>query len=703
MLGGWRMAPKTPGPAALHTADGRPRTGHAGPAAPRRHRRQRAQTLGARYPTSMLPRQMPTRKAAMPEDLDEVAAPEDLEELDETTSTTLDVDVDDELGDDDSWSTPRRTTTTTTSWSTSPTSTRLLTADRRRRREGGRRGEEEEEEEPEDEDVEASLDVILKERLVVEDEPEDEEVADADDRTEGTERVLPKQPDEFVCRSCFLVKHPSQLADPQATCSAGTVSEHPGAPSGGDHEDEAKSPAEKALDLLVFVPAGLVATALEDLPDLAAKGRQQLEGQIKNAHVIGRMVVTLGHHDLKSVSAGSPAGATAPHPAGRPGAGPSGSPAPPHDRTVDVHAHTPHRPRPPAHRRRRVRSAPGSTARPRRRHRPPGSKTPTPQIRRRRTSPASRSTASPGGGGRGKPPRGAGDPPAAPLVDPARRPPGPGRRRRASATPGPLRAAPEPPSSPATGRPGQPAAGELRDERGGVDTAIPGYDTLSASQVVRRLDGLGPERARGGGAPRGGHPGAADHPAPGQPAARDRADTGDRRAHPGPTRPRRRGHPGGRTSGSPATRTSTAAPPWSPRPWTTLGAMRGGVPAGRLGERARGPGRPTERARAGRALAPVAERPATARDLRGRGGGGGGGHACPPGPRSRWPSRHRPSETAHRAAGRRPAARPDHLLLRRAGGAGRRAWAALSWTRWCMVRRPGLQRRRCAGACRGTA
>jgi hypothetical protein len=72
---------------------------------------------------------------------------------------------------------------------------------------------EEEEEEPEDEDVEASLDVILKERLVVEDEPEDEEATDQEDRTEGNERVLPKQPDEFVCRSCFLVKHPSQLAD----------------------------------------------------------------------------------------------------------------------------------------------------------------------------------------------------------------------------------------------------------------------------------------------------------------------------------------------------------------------------------------------------------------------------------------------------------------------------------------------------------
>ncbi len=77
----------------------------------------------------------------------------------------------------------------------------------------GEAEDEEEEEEPEDEDVEASLDVILKERLVVEDEPEDEEATDQEDKTEGNERVLPKQPDEFVCRSCFLVKHAGQLAD----------------------------------------------------------------------------------------------------------------------------------------------------------------------------------------------------------------------------------------------------------------------------------------------------------------------------------------------------------------------------------------------------------------------------------------------------------------------------------------------------------
>jgi hypothetical protein len=82
------------------------------------------------------------------------------------------------------------------------------------------REDEDEEDEDEDEDsddVEASLDVILKERLVVvddEDDDEDEEdVGDPDERGDSPLRVLPKQPGEFVCQSCFLVKHPSQLAD----------------------------------------------------------------------------------------------------------------------------------------------------------------------------------------------------------------------------------------------------------------------------------------------------------------------------------------------------------------------------------------------------------------------------------------------------------------------------------------------------------
>ncbi|MHB1487846.1 MAG: DUF4193 family protein [Acidimicrobiales bacterium] len=82
---------------------------------------------------------------------------------------------------------------------------------------GDRHDDEEDDDDDEeviDEDVEASLDVILKERLVVDDDEDEDEVIEADDRSDSVTKVLPKQPDEFVCQSCFLVKHPSQLADP---------------------------------------------------------------------------------------------------------------------------------------------------------------------------------------------------------------------------------------------------------------------------------------------------------------------------------------------------------------------------------------------------------------------------------------------------------------------------------------------------------
>jgi hypothetical protein len=75
------------------------------------------------------------------------------------------------------------------------------------------------EEEADSDDVEASLDVILKERLVViddEDDDDDEDATDGDERPDSVLKVLPKQPGEFVCQSCFLVKHPSQLADREA-------------------------------------------------------------------------------------------------------------------------------------------------------------------------------------------------------------------------------------------------------------------------------------------------------------------------------------------------------------------------------------------------------------------------------------------------------------------------------------------------------
>jgi hypothetical protein len=66
-----------------------------------------------------------------------------------------------------------------------------------------------------EDDVEESLDEILKSRMVVEDEPEDDEGVDVEDRTEKPDAVLPKQADEFRCSNCFLIKKTSQLADPK--------------------------------------------------------------------------------------------------------------------------------------------------------------------------------------------------------------------------------------------------------------------------------------------------------------------------------------------------------------------------------------------------------------------------------------------------------------------------------------------------------
>jgi uncharacterized protein DUF4193 len=189
------MAPKTPGPSRLPTPPDAPLTPQKSDCAQSRN--------------VYAPAAVHHGKATMADDLDEVAVPDDLDddaleldevEADELDEEALEVDLEDELdsdADDDLDD-------------AEDLDTEIVVASPERVAE---ESDDEEEEEPDDEDVEASLDVILKERMVVEDEPEDDEVADVEDRTELTERVLPKQPDEFVCRSCFLVKHPSQLAD----------------------------------------------------------------------------------------------------------------------------------------------------------------------------------------------------------------------------------------------------------------------------------------------------------------------------------------------------------------------------------------------------------------------------------------------------------------------------------------------------------
>ena len=74
------------------------------------------------------------------------------------------------------------------------------------------------EEEAEGDEAEATLDEILRHRFEGEEESEEEE-PEARAVAPSAEEVRPRSADEFVCQSCFLVKHHTQLADPgQSLC-----------------------------------------------------------------------------------------------------------------------------------------------------------------------------------------------------------------------------------------------------------------------------------------------------------------------------------------------------------------------------------------------------------------------------------------------------------------------------------------------------
>ena len=59
-----------------------------------------------------------------------------------------------------------------------------------------------------EDDVEADLDAILREKLTAADDSppeEDEEDVVVDDKTDGMERLQPRRPDENQCTQCFLL------------------------------------------------------------------------------------------------------------------------------------------------------------------------------------------------------------------------------------------------------------------------------------------------------------------------------------------------------------------------------------------------------------------------------------------------------------------------------------------------------------------
>ena len=149
----------------------------------------------------------------------------------------------------------------------------------------GEESDEDEEEEPDDEDVEASLDTILKERLVVEEPEDDEDTPEPEDRTaDGVERVLPKQPGEFVCRSCFSGQAPQPAGGPEedALPRLRVTGARPWL-NPSDHRPEERGLNEKLLDAFVFVPAGLALSVVEELPRPGRPG----PGAPRGAGVVG--------------------------------------------------------------------------------------------------------------------------------------------------------------------------------------------------------------------------------------------------------------------------------------------------------------------------------------------------------------------------------------------------------------------------------
>ena len=72
-----------------------------------------------------------------------------------------------------------------------------------------------------DADVELALDEVLAETILRTSVPEDDDEAplEVDPTLDATEAILPKQDDEFRCKSCRLLKKTSQLADkPNMLC-----------------------------------------------------------------------------------------------------------------------------------------------------------------------------------------------------------------------------------------------------------------------------------------------------------------------------------------------------------------------------------------------------------------------------------------------------------------------------------------------------
>jgi hypothetical protein len=82
------------------------------------------------------------------------------------------------------------------------------------------------------------------------------------------------------------------------------------------------SPVERLVDLVVFAPLGLALRARDELPKLAAYGRDRFDAQARVARMVGQMTVAQARRQVESVlhrpQPESDAPVPAPAPPGRP-------------------------------------------------------------------------------------------------------------------------------------------------------------------------------------------------------------------------------------------------------------------------------------------------------------------------------------------------------------------------------------------------
>jgi hypothetical protein len=83
---------------------------------------------------------------------------------------------------------------------------------------------------------------------------------------------------------------------------------------------------DRLLDVFVFLPVGVAVAVVEELPRLAARGRERIGVRVSSARAVGQFAVKAGRGEfMRRFGAGAPGG----RPSRRPSAGPrlDGSPA----------------------------------------------------------------------------------------------------------------------------------------------------------------------------------------------------------------------------------------------------------------------------------------------------------------------------------------------------------------------------------------